>query len=235
MFCWRSNNRCTSHPKFSIASATERSDVLTDNQSNQLSLCAGYHGSRCHDNSSPNSLIVLQNSNALVLFECLFEQKFNYHWFKTLWSHIFKAENLSYGGLKALEMDETKARHYKTSIILNDHVWNVRFSSAKCIFFRLTVLPSLYYLYAIVRNTVEASLFLSSVPVTRLPLIAAHFCGECLHMRAPTCANGTVLLEQFWLLYSEYFPSVLSFCTVFVLSLFQILGLQMFRNKLNCG
>lgn len=32
------------------------------------------------------------------------------------------------------------------------------------------------------------------VSPTRLPLIAAHFCGECLHMCAPTCANGTMLL-----------------------------------------
>lgn len=49
------------------ASATDRSEVLTDNQSNQLSLCAGYHGSRRHDNCSLNSLIFLQNSELCSL------------------------------------------------------------------------------------------------------------------------------------------------------------------------
>lgn len=35
---------------------------------------------------------------------------------------------MSYKGLKALAMDETKARHYETRIIVNDRVSNVRFS-----------------------------------------------------------------------------------------------------------
>lgn len=85
----RSNNRRTSCLKFSVAplavsltraaSATARSDVLTDNQSRQLSLCVSYHGSRCHDDSPLYSLIFLQNSGAIVLFECLYKEKFSHH------------------------------------------------------------------------------------------------------------------------------------------------------------
>lgn len=95
-------------------------------------------------------------------------------------------------------MNGTEARHYKTSLIVNYHVRNVRFSSAKRIFFILTVLPNLYYLYAVVRNTVESSLFLLSVPVTPTPSHCSPFLwGMFTHARAHVCkwdgAFGTLL------------------------------------------
>lgn len=52
--------------------------VLTVNQSNQLTLGADYHGSRCYDNSSLNSLIYLQSTGAIVPFEFLYEEKFSH-------------------------------------------------------------------------------------------------------------------------------------------------------------